>query len=58
LLGKICEEVSAGEMPGAAYTLMHPQAKLTKADVDSICNWTRTVTQNVAEKESARDDDD
>lgn len=40
---EMCKEVTEGEMPGFMYTLMHPQAKLTSADVQSICQWSQTV---------------
>lgn len=43
LLAEICEEVSDAEMPGRLYTFMHPTAKLTDADVKSICSWSRSV---------------
>ena len=57
LLGKICKEVSDGEMPGAAYSFMHPRARLTKADVQTICNWTQSVSRNVARTAEDEDDD-
>ena len=38
---KMCEEVSEGEMPGFVYTLMHPKAKLTNAEVQEVCRWSR-----------------
>jgi Haem-binding domain len=43
LAKKMCKEVTEGEMPGPMYTLMHSQAKLTSADVQSICQWSETV---------------
>jgi cytochrome c551/c552 len=58
LLGKICKEVSEGEMPGAAYTFMHPKARLSQADVQTICNWTRSVAPDVARTEKESDDAD
>lgn len=48
LLEGICKEVTEGEMPGVSYTLLHPNAKLTAADVNAICRWTRTTTQSAA----------
>jgi hypothetical protein len=45
LLKGICAEVSDKEMPGSAYTLMHPAARLTDADTGSICAWTRSHNQ-------------
>jgi heme-binding protein len=44
LLKKICREVSEGEMPGLPYSLIHPRAKLTAADVRSVCRWTQNAT--------------
>jgi hypothetical protein len=40
---EICDEVSEGEMPGAGYTLIHPEAKLADADVQEVCRWTQSV---------------
>ncbi len=37
-IGEMCREVKDGGMPLFAYTLMHPQAKLTAADVSAICS--------------------
>jgi heme-binding protein len=36
-LGQICEEVKKAEMPPAYYVPMHPEAKLTAADVSAVC---------------------
>ena len=41
LVKEICKEVSDGEMPGSAYTLLHPGARLTDADVQTVCRWTQ-----------------
>ncbi|HYL68969.1 MAG TPA: heme-binding domain-containing protein [Candidatus Limnocylindria bacterium] len=46
LLDGICKEVTEGEMPGTSYTLLHPNSKLSAADVKAICRWTRTTSQN------------
>lgn len=37
-LGAICEEVKKGEMPPLYYLPMHPDAKLTAAEVSAICS--------------------
>lgn len=51
-LQEICKEVTEGEMPGVSYTLMHRDAKLSKADVAAVCSWTQTSTQtSVAEQQ-------
>ncbi len=36
-LGQICDEVKKAEMPPAYYVPMHPEAKLTAADVSAVC---------------------
>lgn len=56
LLGKICSEVTDGEMPMATYTLIHPQAKLTREEVQNVCRWTNSIASNVSSP--AKDDDD
>jgi mono/diheme cytochrome c family protein len=43
LARKMCKEVTEGEMPGPMYSLMHPQAKLSSADVQAVCAWSQTA---------------
>lgn len=51
-LQEICKEVTEGEMPGVSYTLMHRDAKLSRADVAAVCSWTQTSAQtSVAEQQ-------
>lgn len=40
----ICENLLSGAMPKQWYVLMHPEARLTKSQIDGVCKW--------AEKES------
>ncbi len=47
-LTEVCKEVSEGEMPALPYKLMHPDAKLTKADVAMVCEWTRSNPQRLS----------
>ncbi len=37
-LKQACSEVKAGEMPVWNYTLMHPEAKLSEADIQVLCS--------------------
>ena len=37
LLKEACKEVKDGDMPPLSYTFMHPDAKMTRQDVDAIC---------------------
>jgi Haem-binding domain len=39
-LGQIYEQVSKDEMPITKYLYMHPDARLSAADRDSIMSWT------------------
>ena len=39
-LEEICEETEKGEMPLKAYLLTHPRARLSKADIHTLCAWT------------------
>ena len=43
LLEEICSEVRDGEMPGWQYSLLHPESKLSLADTETVCGWTRTA---------------
>ena len=37
LLAESCRDVSDGKMPGRPYTLLHPEARLSAQDVETIC---------------------
>lgn len=49
LLSDIVEEVSDGGMPMAIYPLMHPEAKLTKADRQIIVDWAEEYAESLFE---------
>jgi hypothetical protein len=38
-LRDMCEQVQDGNMPLSTYTPLHPKAKLSAADVKTICDW-------------------
>jgi hypothetical protein len=40
-LEEICEQVEEGEMPLKPYLLLHPGARLSPADVQTLCGWAR-----------------
>jgi Haem-binding domain len=40
-LSNICKEISSGDMPLPIYVWIHPSAKLSPAEVKTICDWTR-----------------
>ncbi len=37
----ICQEIRVGSMPPKSYLLLHPEAKLTGAEIQTVCAWTR-----------------
>jgi cytochrome c5 len=42
----ICNEVTNGAMPPKSFKKAHPDAIPTVAQIDSICKWSATLTQN------------
>lgn len=38
----MCKQVQTGDMPLTSYLLVHREAKLSQADIETICQWTRT----------------
>ena len=53
---KASEEVLEGEMPPAAYTLVHAHARLSPADRDRLARGlARSLTQDLKQKEHARE---
>ena len=41
-LDQICQELMDDAMPIKPYRIMHPNAALSKAEVDMICTWVDT----------------
>ena len=37
LLEEMCRDVSAGRMPGLPWTLLHPEARLSAQDIQTVC---------------------
>jgi hypothetical protein len=42
LLLESCQAASVGRMPGLPYTLLHPEARLSTQEVETICAAART----------------
>ena len=47
LLLESCKDASDGKMPGA-YTVLHPEMKLSARDIETICTAARDVTAHAA----------
>jgi hypothetical protein len=50
LMAASCDDASTGRMPGGAWTLLHPEARLSSQDVETICAEARRVDTNRAEQ--------
>lgn len=40
-LKDVCQEIRVGSMPLKGYLLLHPEAKLSGAEIQTVCAWTR-----------------
>jgi len=47
-LEAICEEVTEGAMPLPSYTMIHWDAKLSSAEVETLCRWTNATRKQLA----------
>lgn len=50
LTAAACEGVRSGRMPRKQYLLMHPEAKLSPADIDTLCSWSQAAMQTMLRK--------
>lgn len=51
LLKMICHEVKTGFMPLDSYTLLHADARLSPADVRTLCDWAAAESERLDERE-------
>jgi hypothetical protein len=49
LLAVSCDDVTSGKMPGGAWTLLHPEARLSALDVETICAGERQIEAHAAD---------
>jgi mono/diheme cytochrome c family protein len=42
----ICDAVTDGSMPLRSYTWVHPRARLTQRDRETLCNWADASSAN------------
>ena len=50
-LGEVVEELQDGEMPPWFYLPMHPEAKLTPAEQETLIRWAKAAAGPAAEKD-------
>lgn len=48
MMADICKEVQSGAMPMQSYLLLHPDAKLSEADVKTLCDWSQSEGRRLA----------
>jgi hypothetical protein len=53
-LNAVCAAVQSGLMPKKRYKLLHPEAKLSPADVNAVCQWSHSEVAKLAETIRAR----
>jgi hypothetical protein len=51
ILGDICDELTAGEMPLKSYVFMHSKAVINEKELKEICDWTEQAAEEILNKE-------
>lgn len=51
MLEEVCRESKAGAMPLDSYTLIHRHARLSTADVKTLCDWSANEQRRIASRE-------
>jgi hypothetical protein len=50
LLGLVCREVQTGTMPLPSYTIIHRDARLSEADVRTLCDWSQAERERLGKR--------
>jgi len=50
-----CADVKNARMPKPQYILMHPEARLSEADVDTLCQWQKAALSALVRKKRQGD---
>jgi hypothetical protein len=56
LLNDVCKMVTQHDMPLVTYALLHPNARLSEADRQAICRWTKQAVGGTTQGDSAGDE--
>jgi len=48
LLLAACAVLRAEEMPPQRYLVLHPEARLSRREIDAVCDWSRTQASQIA----------
>ena len=49
-----CVDMRSGRMPLPGYRLLHPDSRLTSAEIHAVCEWTSTESRRILEAERLR----
>jgi hypothetical protein len=47
MLAAACAAAKTGRMPRFPYSAFHPEARLSKSDIDSLCDWTSAESRRL-----------
>ena len=50
LLDKVCDQISKRKMPLWQYRIAHATARLSRADMDAVCAWTKDEAARLTEE--------
>jgi Haem-binding domain len=53
-MAEICDAVSDGSMPPKGYRLMHREARLSEADVNTLCQWPESANVQTGMNSAAK----
>lgn len=53
LAAAACQGVRSGRMPRRPYLLMHPEARLSPADIDALCAWPQAAMAALVRQKQA-----
>ena len=47
MLASSCEAARSGRMPRFPYSIMHPEARLNRDDLETLCSWTKSESKRL-----------
>jgi hypothetical protein len=49
-LDRMCSDVTRGDMPEWQYLIIHTEARLSSAEVQAVCDWSKTASASLLDK--------
>jgi len=50
LSAAICQGVQSGRMPKKDYLFLHPEARLSPAEIQTVCSWSESALASLSQK--------